>query len=531
MIRIETRDGKWQRFCDTVAGFLQADITEQMIDGKRVRGYRSPDNPALWIRDHSDIVRGGKYVESDVQSSVEVFADHQSRSGRIFDYVLSEPLRHSNERENWEKWIRIPVEADVEYRFVKAAREAWQATGDDDWLEVLLPQLEAALTYTTSSPLRWDETTGLAKRAYTIDTWDFDYTAGRSEWLNFQITDKTFWGIFHGDISGLYEASLFLGRGFGRIGNSESSERWLSFAEALRTRANKLLFNGKFYTHFHKLGSFEIAGVDESQQLSLSSPMAINRGLATPEIAASIIEEYRRRGEESDAFAEWFIIDPPFPNGVFGDEKLVPGAYVNGGVFPLCGGELARAALANGYEEYGVSILEKYRRMIETTGETYLWYYPDGSPSTEAASTSPEATATDGWGSSAMLYGLVEGLAGIVDRSHSFRDVKLRPLWQYAGEVLVEMELSYAPSGAAFGYIWERDEVNGSVSIEIKSNASDVELWVPIEAHASASDSIVSWNGTRVGCRVESSGETQFLVASGTVRGEAKAVVESRNGS
>ena len=58
--------------------------------------------------------------------------------------------------------------------------------------------------------------------------------------------------------------------------------------------------------------------------------------------AASILREYtRRRGR---AFAEWFSIDPPFPAGVFGDPRLVPGAYCNGGIMPLVGGELARAA-------------------------------------------------------------------------------------------------------------------------------------------------------------------------------------------
>jgi hypothetical protein len=51
-----------------------------------------------------------------------------------------------------------------------------------------------------------DENHRLVKRAYTIDSWDFAYTAGRHPWLQFQIDEHTFWGIMHGDNSGYYQA-------------------------------------------------------------------------------------------------------------------------------------------------------------------------------------------------------------------------------------------------------------------------------------------------------------------------------------
>ena len=92
---------------------------------------------------------------------------------------------------------------------------------------------------------------------------------------------------------------------------------------------------------------------------------------------------------------------------------------------PVVGGELALAALENGLETYGVSILRQYFEMIDTTGETYLWYFPDGTPSTVETSTSPDAEPTDGWGSSAMLMALMEGLAGIKDQLKSFESVSL----------------------------------------------------------------------------------------------------------
>jgi hypothetical protein len=349
------------------------------------------------------------------------------------------------------------VEADVEFRFVTAAFLAWQASGDDAWIERLLPSLERALAYIRNHPWRRDEATGLVKRPYTIDTWDFAYTARRHDWLQFQIDDTTHWGIMHGDNSGYYQAFRIMQRLYDHFGEGPKAGCWAERARALRADMNRICWNGRFYTHFVKLTPVDLPGVEEEAQLSLSNPMAVNRGVTEPAMARSIIGEYLRRRAESPAFAEWFSIDPPFPDGVFGDDKLVAGAYVNGGIMPLVGGELARAAFESGFEEYGVDILRRYSALIRGTGESYLWYFPDGRPSSEEASTSPEATGTDGWGSSAMLYALIEGLAGIEDRDFCFRKVRLSPRWIAAGLHRAEVGVEYAASGAGFAYRFIRE--------------------------------------------------------------------------
>jgi len=415
-------------------------------------------------------------MEEDVQSAVDGFAATQAANGRVFDYVMNRA--EDGEPENWEKWVRVPVEADVEYRFVKAAYLSWQASGDHSWVEEMLPSLDQALAYTLSHEWRWEEEHELVKRPYTIDTWDFDYTAGRVDQLNFQITDETFWGLFHGDNSGVFEATQLLHALHQATGNLERAAYWKNTAQGLRRRANDLLFNGRFYTHFHKLTPVTIDGVDEAGQLSLSNPMAINRGLATHEMAVSILQEYRRRKERTEAFAEWFSIHPPFPDGSFGDEKLVGGAYVNGGIMPLVGGELARAAFEHGFETYGCDTLGQYRDMIMESGETYLWYFPDGTPSSPETSTSPEATPTDGWGSSAMLYAFVEGLCGIEDLDHSFEQVRCAPRWVAAGETEASVEISYAASAASFAYEFHHSEDEQHIDVHLAPGESAVQLHV-----------------------------------------------------
>ncbi len=484
---VKTGRDEFDSLFPRIKSFLEQDALDLAIDGKKIRGYRTPDTKSIWIRDYSDMLRGVKYFEEDLKSTIDHFAETQAETGRVFDYFTTFPEKLPCERENWTKYVRVPVEADVEYRFVKAAFLAWQATGDDQWIKGLLPKMEKALQYVLTHPWYWDKDRELIKRAYTIDTWDFAYTAGAHDWLQFQVTDDTFWGIMHGDNSGYYEAFRIMAVLYDHFQNNKLSKSWLNRAEALRTRMNQECWNGKFYTHFVKLSPVSIQGVDESSQLSLSNPMEINRGVATHEMAVSIIREYRERRDQTHAFAEWFSIDPPFPDGIFGDEKLKKGAYVNGGIMPLVGGELAKAAFDHGFEEYGVDILKRYSEMISKTGETYLWYFPDGTPSTAETSTSPEATPTDGWGSSAMLYGFLEGLAGVEDRLKLFKKTRLSPRWLAAGIDRAEVQIGYRNSEDVIGYTFQHE--GGHVRLDVRSTLSEVAFHVLIPKN-SAADSV-----------------------------------------
>ncbi|HOQ59838.1 MAG TPA: hypothetical protein PKZ08_04390 [Vicinamibacterales bacterium] len=469
--RIRTGRPEFDGLFPLVRSILERAALELVIDAQHIRGCRTGDARSIWIRDFSDRLRALRHVEPDVTSAVQHFADTQAASGRIFDSVTTFPERPPSERENWTKYVRVPVEADVEYRFVKAAYLAWQATGDDEWARRLLPSLERAMRYVTGHPWYWDRQRGLVKRPYTIDTWDFAYTAGRHGWLQFQVTDDTYWGCMHGDSSGYVEAFGLMARLHRRLGDARIAARWDAEAATLRAAMNRACWNGRFYTHFVKITPVEVPGVDEGEQLSLSNPMAINRGAADHSQAAAILREYQRRRAEGRAFAEWFSIDPPFPDGVFGDPRLVKGAYVNGGIMPLVGGELARAAFEHGFEQYGIDILRRYYALASERGESFLWYFPDGRPSTVEASTSPEATPADGWGSSAMAWALVEGLAGVVDGGRLFDAVRLSPRWEAAGVNDAEVGVGYAASGAGLEYQYRRRP--GLITIDVRKPDGD----------------------------------------------------------
>jgi hypothetical protein len=229
--------------------------------------------------------------------------------------------------------------------------------------------------------------------------------------------------------------------------------------------------------------------------------MDVNRGLTDLKKAVSIIEEYRRRRETTAAFAEWFSIDPPFPDGIFGDEKLVKGAYVNGGIMPLVGGELARAAFENGFETYGVDILRRYWDLVGENQATYLWYFPDGAPASVETSTSPEAQPTDGWGSSAMLYALVEGLVGITDDGKGFDRVTLAPRWAAADVEDAEVQLEYPHSGKSIGYHYHAEEQTIRFAVFAEQSMASLHVLLP-EGHVATQVTVrnhpTSWKSTCV---------------------------------
>jgi len=527
---IHTGIPEFDNLLEKVKAFLEQDVLEMQIDGERVRGYRSPDAKSIWIRDHSDMMRAAKYFETDLKSTVNHFAATQAANGRIFDYFTTFPEKLPCEKENWTKYVRVPVEADVEYRFIKAAWLSWQACGDDDWILGLMPHMEKALDYIFTNPQRVDPATRLVKRAYTIDTWDFAYTAGKYNWLQFQINDNTFWGIFHGDNSGYYEALNILAllydyfgalaplpgfREGSGVGTSKAQGARLK-AQDLRRKVQEVCWNGEYFTHFVKLSPVTIPGVDESRQLSMANPMSINRGIATHEMAVSIIKEYQKRKATTEAFAEWFSIDPPFPDGIFGDEKLIAGAYINGGIFPLAGGELAKAAFNHGFEEYGVSILRQYYKLISEKNETYLWYFPDGTPTSVEKSTSPEAMPTDGWGSSAMAWALIEGLAGIEDRLKRFEKVRLSPRWLAAGVSEAEIGVSYQASGVGIRYKYKRNKNTLEIDLECKA---DVEFHVLIGQEDKVNRLMV--NGLLTEYQIEKIEQSQYINFSARIEARA----------
>jgi len=426
----------------------------QLPDGRTLAGYRSPDSPLVWLRDHVYQLRGARYLDPVLHPTLEHFRELQAAVGSLPDVLPRQYIV--------EQAFRTPVESDVEYLYVMGMYAHWQLTGDDAWLAAQRDALRRALHYTLSDPLRWDAARGLVRRPRTIDTWDFeigptttnpaDGTPAPRHWID----DQTVWGIFHGDNTGLAHALGLMAHIEERVGDVALAAAWRARAASIMANLTALSWNGRFFRHHVADLPRPIPGVAEGEQLSLSNALALNRDGISAGQAGAILDSYLARANDPArrAFAEWYSIDPPFPAGVVGLDGRsgeLPGEYVNGGIMPLVGGELARGAFRYGAEPFGFDTLHRYAFLLDSTGASYLWYYPAGNPGISGEHT----LATDGWGGSAMLAALIEGAAGVEDLASCFDEVQLSPRW-VAGDAVEQADVvvRYAASDGYVAYRW-----------------------------------------------------------------------------
>jgi hypothetical protein len=335
-----------------------------------------------WLRDHTYTLKALRHYWSDVTSGTELFLKQQRPDGMIWDDIHPNPTRapswlgealgagYFGYSEDM-RWIfrRIPIEADVEYIAVESVHHAWKASGDDVWMAQQLPRLERAITYCTTSPLRWSHTHGLVKRAYTMDSWDFKHPAvhigGGGDHRTLSANQPFF--LFHGDNSGLYAAYVRLAEMYRSLGDTAAAERHTALASELRERANRLLWTGDIYAHMvpeKPMPGLKNEVGDDDHRMSLSLPYSVNRGLPDHAQAVRVIDEYRRRGkaQAKTSFAEWWAMDPMYRDEQWHDgieAHQSTGEYMNGSISPLVAGELARAAFEHGREEYGADILRR----------------------------------------------------------------------------------------------------------------------------------------------------------------------------
>lgn len=503
-------------------GFMEQCVLEYPIRGHRVRGYRSPDSPLLWLRDHYYQGRGFRYFEGDVKSMIDGVRREQNPDGSFPDF-LARPEYGIPAK-------RTPVEADVEYLYVLAVYEAWKMTGDDQWLISNLNAMQRAVDYSTTNPLRWEPNLGLVKRPYTIDTWDFEYgnttldpetnKPAPRHWID----EHTIWGIFHGDNTGLAQALHALSEVEFFLGQPDNAIHHQNLANSIMERLNALSWNGSFFKHHVKLIPWDVPGVDEDYQLSLSNALALNRGVLSYDQGNTIVNEYRSRLRRpyNVSFAEWWSIDPPFPEGSFGMAGRLgeqPGYYVNGGIMPLVGGELSRGAFRYGNEEYGFDILQRYYDLVDRTGATYLWYHPTGGPGTGR-----NVLATDGWGSSAMIGALMEGAAGIEDHGKTYSKATISPRWPATYDLHnaspatdvtdAYVVARYAASDGYVAYRWQyyqEDEHRSHLRLQATGNGETMTLRFLLPTGVKEIDYVVL-NGQLVNIVTEQIGLSNYVV-------------------
>jgi len=386
--RIACDAGPYGALADRLEALMKgiSDLRGHTVNGRYVKFL------VCWLRDHTYVLKSMKYHLADLREAVEFFLDRQQDNGMIWDDIHENPSPgfpcvfgealgpgYFAYEENG-RWIlrRIPVEADVEYIIVEAAWHVWKATGDDAWIAAQLPRLRRAIAYMTSHPDRWSARHGLVKRGYTMDSWDFTNPRlypGRDH-RHLPGPGEPFF-LYHGDNSGCYSAMTRMSEMCAALGLPAEAGEWRGRAEALRARANALLWHEPCYAAMvpeEPLGKEYAALVEaDRRRLSLGVGYTINRGLPDHGMAVQLLREYRRRREakRNESFAEWWTMDPPYTPEEWPDPRPDHngrGEYMNGSISPLPAGELARAAFEHGMEDYGADILRRLWELSERDG-------------------------------------------------------------------------------------------------------------------------------------------------------------------
>lgn len=375
-----------------------------------------------WIRDCYYMYEVFQHWEYDDHSFYDFLLDHQTEKGFFFELIKQMDDYHwkmVNEDcyklfpEDNLSMVRLELEADVEYLMVLYAKIVYQVNGDAEYIRRILPALEKGIDYQTSDPKRWNGDLGLCVRPYTIDTWDFTDKA-RSQHDRRVYEDELC--VMHGDNSGVYAAMLVLAQ-FNEMLGINRAEEWRKRAETLRGNMFRHLWNGRFFIHQLPVSCAPLDD-KENERLSLSNTYDMNRGVTDLQQSRSIIEEYRKRRETSGTFCEFFTIDPPYPSFM----EYPAGKYVNGALSPFTAGELALASFRNGYEAYGYDIIRRFTEMWKQDKAIYFLYGRNGGPVSIGSGPS-------GWGASAILKAIEEGLAGITDKGCKFNLLGFAPRW------------------------------------------------------------------------------------------------------
>jgi len=338
----------------------------------------------VWILDHVHTAKGFQYFSRHADGLVNLLKEIQREDGMIWSFVYpnaygqyfrsayEKPFGYAKEIEPGGHVAgRQPVENHCEYNYVECAHLVWKSSGNDQWMGDILESCKAALDYTINSNVRWSDKYQLLKRGYTIDSWDFqpndeylpEFPLGRQMQID---PARTKFTIFYGDNTGYALACDKLAEMLEYTGQHEEASKYSNRAQGIRTRLDKIAWNGQFYRH--RIEEDDTVkrdlGADEGAQISFSNCYTLNRG-CTQEQAAAIIKTYMNIKDNlpPGSPGEFYSIYPPFDKPVFGSGDNHKWQYMNGGVHGHAAGELARGAFKHGYEKYGVDILKRISEM------------------------------------------------------------------------------------------------------------------------------------------------------------------------
>ncbi|MCC7350916.1 MAG: hypothetical protein IT446_10125 [Phycisphaerales bacterium] len=410
-------------------GYLRDGLSQTLdisiVDGKPITHYKAADNTRQNMAYPVYAIGALRYFIRDVKSMFEALFSYQYPDGSLPDHIYSDdyPCPRTSRR------LRSCM-ADLEIGAAVTLCSGWQAHGDGQWMDSMLPKVEKSMEYVITDPVTFDLKHGVIKRPHTLDEWDIHFTPQGQQ--GNMINDKSLYVIMQGDTACMYDACRSLAQAYQQLHNDRRANHWLRMRDHFRRIGNELFWDGIKYRHHIHLDPFDHGDFNEEDQLTLSSAWAITRGFADHKQSVSILKEYLRRWNETGDRFPWWSLQPGYPDELKYFEPVEPwrstqGYYANGGLFPLVGGELCRGAFQHGMEEVAVTLLADLHFVFKRDrGALFTWYDRQGN----AAINAPHnQTNHDAWGLSPWTQAVIEELAGIRSAGKCFEQVSCAPRW------------------------------------------------------------------------------------------------------
>lgn len=504
---VRTPDEAFNQFYDTLTGQVtDRELPVYTIGEYEFKMYMS------WLRDHTHMMEAGIYLQDGFCDVLDFWLDTQHEDGFFYEMILRKgspewtSFTANSDKKFYKKVsdnlyvLRFEIEADIEYLVVDGVYMAWQSTGNKEWMQGTLDNLDRALQWIMTNPERWSSTYGLPIRGSSIDTYDFVYGDYANKPHNRRVywwEDGMDWGtpmaIFHGDCTGFYQACNQLAEMYRVAGNADRATYWEQIGKNVQKNLIKVCWNNQYFAHmvqvYPKLEDLpsdwqeDLSG--DWNRLSYSNTSALNRNILTQKQASSIIESFKALRDnppyvetvdghsEEKFFAEWVTIYPSYRQSQ--NIKFEVNSYVNGCIAPFCGGELANGCFKWGYAEYGYDIISRLQALCERDGKLKFFYHQDGSiyyyDDGSGSSGGPDA-----WGAAATHNAIVEGLAGFSGDSPLLDRVTLTPSWTVTPYQEVYASVSYGQTGKYLAYTASVDASGESIRYKIVGDSRDIAL-------------------------------------------------------
>jgi hypothetical protein len=121
----------------------------------------------------------------------------------------------------------------------------------------------------------------------------------------------------------------------------------------------------------------------------------------------------------------------------------------------------------------------------------------------------------DNWAAGAVVYGLVEGLAGVVDRDVAYRTAGVAPRWPAADTNEAKVVVHYPASDGYVAYDYRHDPSAREIALTLTGSGESAECHVLLPAGVTAARAVTD-AGQPVAftaSRMESSAYADFVVA------------------